>query len=461
MRALAQGEGTTFFTVALAAFQALLSRYSGQQEIVVGCPVAGRNRVESEDLMGVFINTLPLRAQLTEEDTFRQLLRRTARTVLAGLAHGEVPLQLMIQDVLRDRDTTGSPLFQVMFIHQRFSAQPQSSAGVTFTLEHSPAPATMVDLSLELTETESSACGRWNYRLELWEHSTIERMVGHFLTLLEAIAADPDQRIGELPLLTAVERQQLLIEWNDTAVDYPSDSCVHQLFEQQVESTPDAVAVVFEDHQLTYRQLNERANQLAHHLRTLGVGPETLVVLCVDRSLEIIVGLLAILKAGGAYVPLDPEFPSKRLDQMIADSNPIVIVTQQRIAASLGVHDAAQVFLDSQWDVISQASAKNPTAEVSPSHLAYVTYTSGSSGRPKGVAVEHRQLVNYVTGASERLEFEPGWTYALVSTLTADLGNTMIFPALCLGGSLHVMSKQAAIDVGLFADYLRDTQSIA
>ena len=264
IRALAQSEGATFFAVTLAAWQTLLYRYSGGSDLVVGCPFAGRTRVESEELIGVFINTLPLRAKISDGDTFRQLLRRTGLTVLAGLEHQDVPLQLIVQDNLTDRDASGSPLFQAMFIHERFSLEACTSAGVTFEPEDGPAAATMVDLSLEIMESAVSVTGRLNYRLELWDHSTIERMTGHFITLLEGIVAAPDQRISQLPLLTETERHQLLVEWNDTAVDYPSDKCVHQLFEEQVERTPDAVAVVFEEQQLSYRELNEHSNQLAH-----------------------------------------------------------------------------------------------------------------------------------------------------------------------------------------------------
>ncbi len=401
LRARAGSEGTTFFTVALAAFQTLLSRYSGQQEIVVGCPVAERNFVELEDLIGNFINTLPLRARMTDGDTFRQLLQRVEQTVLSSLSHRDVPLQLMIQDVLQDRDTTGSPLFQAMFIHEPLAVQPRQLAGVKFALQESPVPATMVDLSLEVNETERGTGGRLNYRFELWERSSIERLVGQFVRLLEAMVADPDQKLSELPLLSESERRQLLVEWNDTAVDYPADRCVHELFEQQVASTPDAVAVVCGDQQLSYRELNQRANQLAHHLRALGVGAETLVGLCLERSAELIIGILGILKAGGAYLPLDADDPPARLEFMLADADVLFLVTQQSLVDGLPVSDCQVVCLDREqapWRVGRIESRLNITA----GNLAYVMYTSGSTGMPKGVAVEHRSIAGWCLATTIR-----------------------------------------------------------
>jgi non-ribosomal peptide synthetase component F len=262
------------------------------------------------------------------------------------------------------------------------------------------------DLTLSMENTADGLVGEWEYNADLFDEVTIARMAGHFQTLLEAIAANPIQPISELPLLTQRERQQLLAEWNNTFAEFPQDKCIHQLFEEQVELTPDAVAVVFEGEQLTYRELNARANQLAHYLQTLGLEPEVLVGICVERSLEMIVGLLGILKAGGAYVPLDPAYPGERLAFMLEDSAVPVLLTQQRLVDRLPKQEAQIVCLDTQWEAIAQYSSENIACGVNAENLAYVIYTSGSTGKPKGVTIQHRSLVNYTTAVSIEYEIE-------------------------------------------------------
>ena len=451
IQALAQSEGTTFFAVTLAAWQTLLYRYSGESDLVIGCPFAGRNRVESEELIGVFINTLPLRARISDGDTFRQLLRRTGVTVLAGLEHQEVPLQFIVQDILTDRDASGSPLFQAMFIHERFSIEARTSAGVIFEPEDGPAAATMVDLSLEIMESAVSVTGRLNYRLELWDHSTIERMTGHFVKLLEGIVADPDQRVSELPLLTEPERHQLLVEWNDTAVEYPRDKCVHELFEEQVARTPDAVAGIFEEQELTYRELNERANQLAHHLIALGVGPETLVGLCLERSAELVVGILGILKAGGAYVPLDADYPPQRLEFMLRDSKLQFIVTQQGLRDRLPVCDWQAVYIELAYARIEVATRSNPASGVRVENLAYVMFTSGSTGTPKGVAIEHRSVANLLSSMCQFLTEKSLHKFLGVASPTFDISVAELFTPLIIGGATLLPSRRDSKDPQLLA----------
>ncbi len=408
LRILAASEQTTLFAVLLAAFNTLLQRYTGQDDFVVGCPVAGRSRVETEPLIGVFVNTLPFRAKPDPGDSFRQLLHRVGSHVVAGLEFQEVPLQFVVQDALSDRDISGSPLFQAMFIHERLPLQPRTAGSVIFASEDSPAPATMVDLSLELMESAAGVSGYLNYRDALWRQSTVQRMAGHFLTLLEGIIADPDRRISELPLLTEAERHQLLVEWNDTAVDFPDDKCVHELFEEQVERTPDAVAVVFEDQQLTYRQLNERANQLTHFLRGRGVGPQTLVGLCLDRSIELMVGVLGILKTGGAYVPLDPALPRERRQFMLEDSRPSAVVTMNSFLDAAETSKTLLVVrLDSDSSQIASQPTSNIAIDVDPRDPAYLIYTSGSTGSPKGVVGLHRGATNRLCWMWETYPFEP------------------------------------------------------
>jgi amino acid adenylation domain-containing protein len=284
-------------------------------------------------------------------------------------------------------------------------------------------------------------------------------MLGHLRTLLESIAANPAQRLANLAMLTAAERQQLLVEWNNTSIAYPQgtaysqDTCIHQLFEAQVARTPDAVAVVFEEQALTYQELNLRANKLAHHLQALGVGPEVRVGIYVERSLEMVVGLLGIIKAGGAYVPLDPAYPQERLSFILQDAQVSVLLTQQWLITGLIKHQTQIVCLDADWARIAQESGTNPINKVTPDNLVYVMYTSGSTGIPKGVAVEHQQLCNYLHGVLQRLALPNSASFATVSTLAADLGNTMVFGALCTGGCLHVLSQERVADSYSIADY--------
>jgi surfactin family lipopeptide synthetase A len=296
---------------------------------------------------------------------------------------------------------------------------------------------------------------RIGYQCHRFDPATITRMLGHLRTLLEGMGTDPARRLVDLPMLTQVERHQLLVEWNDSSLAYPQDTCIHQLFEAQVVRTPDAVAVVFEDQRLTYRELNIRANQVAHHLQTLGVGPEVLVGLHVERSLEMMVGLLGIIKAGGAYVPLDPAHPQERLAFILRDAQVAVLLTQQPLAAGFTGYQARVVCLDTDWELIAQESDTDPVNEAAPDNLVYVIYTSGSTGIPKGVAVEHRQLCNYLHGVSKRLALLNSASFAMVSTLAADLGNTMVFTSLCTGGCLHVLSQERVADPYLMADYFK------
>ena len=309
------------------------------------------------------------------------------------------------------------------------------------------------DLTLTMAEETDGLRATVEYNTDLFDAATITRLLGHFQTILEGIAADPEQRLSALPLMTAAERQQLLVEWNDTMREYPRGQCLHQLLEAQVEQTPTALAVVCEGHELTYRELNRRANQVAHYLRSLGVGPEVLVGLCVERSVEMLVGLLGILKAGGAYVPLDPAYPKDRLSFILEDTQAPVLLTRQRLAIELPQGRAQIVCLDSGWEVIAQESEENPVNAAQPENLAYVIYTSGSTGKPKGVLIEHRQILNYVHGIRDRCDLGPGTSFAMVQPLAVDTSQTTIFPSLISGGCLHVISEDRASDPQALAEY--------
>jgi amino acid adenylation domain-containing protein len=302
-----------------------------------------------------------------------------------------------------------------------------------------------------MEETEQGLAGSFGYNTDLFDAATIARMTGHFQTLLLGIAAHPKQRLSDLPLSAETELRQLLVEWNDTKAAYPKDECIHELFEEQAGKTPDAVAVVFEDQKLTYQDLNTRANQLAHHLVKLGVGPEVRVGICVERSLEMITGLLGILKAGGAYVPVSPALPRERLEYLLADSGMKLLLTRRKLEKSLSGLSVTCIFMD---DGIAGETG-NLSNAVSPEQLAYLIYTSGTTGKPKGVLIEHRQAVNYVEGVRPRLELNPGAGYAMVQPLMFDIGNTVLFPSLLTGGCLHVISEDRAIDGTVLKEYFQ------
>jgi len=434
LREMAKREEATLFSLLLSAFVTLLHRYTGEEDIVVGCPVAGRTREELEPLIGVFINMLPLRAKVGARDSFRSLLGRVQESVLQGLEHQEVPLQFMVQDVLSDRDSGGSPLYQTMFIHERLPLEPREVDSVSFESEEAPAPGAIMDLTMEVSETESRVIGRLKYRRELWDEPTIACMVGHFLTLLEGFTIDPGKCLGELPMLTEGERHQLLVAWNDTAVEYP-DKCVHQLFEEQVVRAPEAVAVVFEDKQLTYGELNERANRVAHALIAHGVGPEVLVAICVERSFEMIVGLLGILKAGGAYVPLDPDYPEARLAFMLEDCGKPLLVTTEGLSKRFAGYAGDRLFLD-DGSALAGQPVENPGIAINPEQLAYVIYTSGSTGRPKGSMVSHGALVNHMCWMRESFPIEPSDKLLQKTPFTFDASVWEFFAPLLEGGQL-------------------------
>jgi len=432
LKTLSQQEGVTLFMTLLAAFKTLLYCYSEQEDIVVGTVSAGRNRLEIEGLIGFFLNTLVLRTDMSGSPSFRQLLGRVREITLGACAYEDLPFEKLIQTLQPDRNLSHNPLFQVAFVLE--PPMPALNCGWTMSQLDIQTDTAKLDLTLELDERPKGIIGRFEYNTDLFEASTISRMIGHFQTLLEGIVADPDKRLWELPLLTVAEQQQLMA-LNHTKVDYPLEACIHQLFEAQVERTPDAVAVVFENEQLTYRELNRRANQLAHHLQKLGVEPEMLVGICVERSLEMVVGLLGILKAGGAYLPLDPSYPQERLAFMLEDAQVSVLLTQQKLLAGLPEYKAHRFCLDTDWELVAQESEEKPVSRVTTDNLAYTIYTSGSTGKPKGVLVIHQNLVH---STSARLSYysEPITSFLLLSSFAFDSSIAGIFWTLCQGGIL-------------------------
>src|SRR5438105_12014028 len=354
LKELGKCRSATLFMTLLASFQVLLYRYSGHEDIAVGVPTAGRGRPELEGLIGYFVNMLVLRGDLSGEPTFTEYLARVRERALAAYAHQDLPFAKLVEELAPRRDPSRNPLFQVCFALENTLPRELQLAGVAVSrVEGVHGQTAKFDLNVMVTEDQRGCNVAIEYATDLFDAATIERMAGHWRVLLEAVVADPQQRISHLPLLTQAEREQLL-GWNDTAVDYPHDRCLHELFEAQVQRTPQATAVVFEAEQLTYAELNARANQLAHHLRTLGVGREVLVAIAMERSLDLLVGLLGILKAGGAYVPLDPSYPAARLAFMLADTQAPVLLTQRRLLRQLPVHAGRTLCLDQDWQLSKQ-----------------------------------------------------------------------------------------------------------
>ncbi|CAN2534223.1 Linear+gramicidin+synthase+subunit+D [Methylocapsa aurea] len=402
LAALGREEGATLFMTLLAAFQLLLSRYSGQRDISVGAPVANRRRLELEQLIGFFVNTLVMRTDLSGDPSFRVLLARVRETALGAQAHQDLPFERLVEDLRPVRDMSRDPLFQVMFSLQNAPKTAAAVSGLRFEPLAAEGTSAKFDLTLSIAETDNGLAASLEYATALFEASTIDRMARHYCALLDGIARDPDRRIGELDILPQDERHRLLVEWNDTATDDPQDRLLHEMFEAQAARDPEAVALVYEGAQLSYGELNERANRLAHHLQTLGVGPDVIVGLCVERSFERIVALLGVLKAGGAYLPIDPDYPRDRIAYMIADAAPALVLTQEHLRERLP-ETITTLRLDADWSVVAQESAANPAPRATSQNLAYVIYTSGSTGRPKGVGVTHSGIPNLAYVQRDRL----------------------------------------------------------
>lgn len=443
LKVLAQREGVTLFMILLAAFQVLLHRYSQQDDIVVGSPIANRNRQEWEPLIGMFVNTLVMRTDLGGNPSFSELLQRVREVAISAYAHQDLPFEKLVEEVRSERDTSRNPLFQVMFALENASTAALELTGLRLELMPVETETAMFDLTLSLEETASGITGSFEYNTDLFDASTIERMTGHFQILLKGIIASPKKRLSDLPLLTPAEENQILVQWNCTQSEYPQDKCLHQLFEMQVKRTPDEVAVVFGFLKLTYEQLNTQANQLAHYLRSLGVGADVLVGVCVERSLEMVVGLLGILKAGGAYVPLDPDYPKERLSFMLSDSQVSVLLTQNKLVNQLPEHRAYVICLDTDWEKISHRSEQNPVSGAVAENLAYVIYTSGSTGKPKGVMVTHRNLVNAYMAWENAYQLRSLCTSHLqMASFSFDVFSGDMVRALCSGAKLVICPRE-------------------
>ncbi len=460
LRALAQSHGTTLFTVLLAGWSLLLSRLSGQDDVVVGVPVANRQRREVEALVGFFVNTLALRTRFAEPMTVAGLLAQVRETTLGAFAHQELPFEQVVEAVQPVRSLSHSPLFQVMLsLNNTPGGDALDLPGLTLSQVQGEHTIAQFDLSLSLNDGGAGLHGGIDYAVALFDRSTIERLVGHFVTLLEAMSASDAQPIATLPIMTDAQRSQVVKGFNATSADYPKDALIHELFERQAAAQPDAVAVVCGESSLRYGELNARANQLAHELVARGVRPDDRVAICVERGLEMIVGLLAILKAGGAYVPLDPVYPVERLTYMLEDSAPVVLLAHAALAQRLPDHGVPTLCLDTGDAQVSLAArpTHNPDTRghgLTARHLAYVIYTSGSTGQPKGVMVEHASATNLILSHCAYCGLVDSDRVLQFASFAFDASVEEIFPALCVGASIVVRPAELSLDGPSFSAYL-------
>ncbi len=441
---LSQAEGVTLFMTLLAGFQILLARYSGQKQFLIGTPIAGRRLQELEGLIGFFANTLVLRTDITGAESGRELLAKVRETCLGAYSHQDVPLEVLIEGV-EERDLSRSPLFQVLFVLQNAPLSQLNFPGVTPSQIEVDKGTAIFDLTLSISDAPGG--GLWasvEYNTDLYERATIRRILDHYQMVLQSLVANPSQRTADLPLLTQPERQQILVEWNDTREPEPQVLCAHELFEQQVELTPEAVALIFDDQELSYADLNRRANELAHRLRAHGVGPDTAVAICMQRSVEMMVAVLGVLKANGAYVPLDPEYPQERLEFMLEDSQATVLLTQQKLVDRLPKGQALTLVLDTDQEETNVYD--NPANYATAENLAYIIYTSGSTGRPKAVAMPHGPLVNLISFQKRLPDRTPAPRTLQFTSLSFDVSFQELFSTWSTGGALVLIREETRLD---------------
>ncbi len=455
---LAQANGTTLYMSLLAAFKVLLYRYSGQNDICVGTSIAGRPQEELEKLIGFFVNTLALRDEVNGNVPFTELLQAVKATTLEAYEHQEVPFEKVVEAVVKERDASRSPLFQVMLVLQNTPDAPKLQLGdLRLSGEAYEQTTVKFELTFFINQTSRGLQGTVEYSTDLYTAETIDRMTVHFTQLLRSIVSTPHEKLGQLEMLTSKEQKELSSGFNHSSVAVPAEESIVSLFEQQVIKVPGNTAVVFEGEKLSYTQLNEQANQLARLLADRGVVAGSLVPVCMERSADMLVAILAILKAGGAYVPIDVDFPAERIEFMLSDIGASFILTNHttQLAPEHGlVSQVIIIELDNQAGLEKFATTD---LDIKPgaADLAYLIYTSGSTGRPKGVMIEHRNLVDYVYGLNDKTGIEKCLSYALVSTIATDLGNTVIFSSLLFGGALHIFSKETTGNVDALHRYFR------
>ncbi len=462
LKVLSRQEGVTLYITLVAAFQLLLYRYTGQDDLIIGTAAADRTQPEVQELLGLFLNTVVLRTNFSGDPTVRDLLARVREVVLDAHVHQDLPFERLVQELNLQRSSGQSPLFQISL--QLDPSSPVTSTSWTLTRMSTGTGATKFDLSLELDDHPDGLIGHLEYSTDLFTEPTIVRMATHWQTLLENMVAVPTQTVALLPMLTENEQHHLLVELNNTSIPYPAEECLHELIEAQAKRTPSGVAAIFEDSQLTYQELNARSNQFAHYLQSLGVGPDILVGICSERSLDMLVALLGILKAGGAYLPLDPSYPADRIAFMLDDARVGVLVTQHSLVATgairLAPTDTTKVVcIDTDRDSFLHLSEANLTTSISPSHLAYVIYTSGSTGRPKGVQIPHHALVNFLLSMCQEPGITPQDTLLAVTTLSFDIAGLELYLPLIVGAQLVIASRDVATSGIALAETLARTHT--
>ncbi len=453
LQSLSRNSGTTLFMTLYAGFATLLYRYSSQSDIVIGSPIANRNRSEVEPLIGSFVNTLVLRTNLENNPSFEKLLAQVRETTVGAYEHQDVPFETVVEALQPQRSLAYSPLFQVMFVLQNASIGEVELPGVTLSELVSDRTVAKFDLTLSIAETERGLVGEWEYNSDLFDKSTIERMAAHFQNLLSAIVANPQQDVSSFNLLTTTE-EKLLRQWNSNQVNYPQDKCIHQLFEEQVEKNSNAVAVVFESEELTYQQLNKKANQLAHYLLSNGVKPETKVGICLERSSEMLIGLLAILKAGATYIPLDPAYPQQRLELILSDARISILLTDTLNINLNNIKVKTLVCLTQDREKIAVQPTENPITKVNSNNLAYIIYTSGSTGKPKGVEIAHHAVVNFLTSMQQKPGLTKNDTLLAVTTISFDIAALELYLPLIVGAKLVLATKQITGDGKLLSSLI-------
>jgi len=439
---LTEAAGSTPFITLLAAFQLLLSRYTGQFDIPVGTPVAGRRWVETEGMIGFFVNTLVLRTKLEGNPTIREMLNRVREVALEAQTHQDLPFEKLVEELQPERNLNQTPLFQVMFGFQNARKQRETIPGLTVTPVDAGTVTAKFDLTLSMNEGEKGITGELEYNSDLFKVTTIDRLLAHYRTLLEAMVDDPDQRLSDVEILSDTERQRLLVEWNETRTDYPREQCLPELFEARVEHSPDAIALVSENQQLTYRDLNRRANQLAHYLQELGVGAETRVGICLRRTPQAIIAMLGVLKAGAAYFAQDVGQPRERLLFMLEDCGVKLLLTEPDVAEQFSDTGLHTISLKDEWETIEKCSTNNPSTQVSPDNLACVIYTSGSTGNPKGVMVTQRSLTFYAHAAAQMYDISAADRVLQFTSLGVDASIEEIYPILTQGGGLVLRDEE-------------------
>jgi amino acid adenylation domain-containing protein len=449
LKALSQREGATLFMTLFASFQVMLTRYSGQEDIVVGTPIAGRVRAEIEPLIGDFVNMLAVRTDLSLNPGFRELLQQVKKVALDAYDNQDLPFEMLVEELERGRDMSRAPVFQTIFILETAPPPPPPMKGLTLEILDFDTPTAKNDLILILAEDAAGLKVKLEYRTDLFSKTTIDRFLVQYQMLLQSIVADPAQPITKLAI-RAPEEQKQLAAWNQTAHE-TLDRCLHQLFEDQVARTPDAIALEFRDRKLSYRELNAGANQLAHHLISLGVKPDSRVGICVHRSQEMLIGLLGIMKAGGAYVPIDPAYPRDRMEFMLQDGGAEVLVIESSLLKMISTQDAKVVCFDRDAAELAKQSTDNPLTNVTSANLSYVIFTSGSTGRPKGVQLEHRNVANFIGYVQRTLQVGPNDAYLGVASMSFDASVLDFYLPLSTGAKFVIVD----------ADTIRDPQALA